>query len=151
MAKQTLKKSFKNEQIMNKKLKSILAITVILFTFLPLVALSQQQKAKSWPVPAEFKNKANPVKVTAASIADGKEAYKKCSGCHGKAGLGDGPKGKTLDTFPGDFTLASFQNQTDGEQFWRTKTGRDEMPGYKGKLTDEEIWSVVNYMRTFKK
>jgi hypothetical protein len=25
------------------------------------------------------------------------------------------------------------------------------MPKYEGKLTDEEIWQTVNYMRTFKK
>lgn len=136
---------------MNNKLKSVLAITVMLFAFLPLVSLAQQQKAKPWPVPAEFKNKANPVKSTPASIADGKEVYNRCVACHGKTGLGDGPKGKAKETFPGDLSSAAYQSQTDGEQFWRTKTGRDEMPGYKGKLTDDEIWSVVNYMRTFKK
>ena len=68
-----------------------------------------------------------------------------------KSGLGDGPKARMLDTFAGDFSGAFFQNQTDGEHFYKTKEGRDEMPGYDKKLTDEDIWNIVNYMRTFKK
>ena len=46
--------------------------------------------------------------------------------------------------------LAGLDRPDGGELFWKTKTGRAEMPAYKGKLTDEEIWSVVNYMRKLK-
>ena len=136
---------------MKNKIKSRIAIACLVLAFVPIAAFSQD-KAKPWPVPAEFKSKANPVKSAAASIADGKEAYEaKCASCHGKKGLGDGPKAKTLDTASGDFTTTTFQSETDGELFWKTKTGRDDMPSYKAKLTDEEIWSAVNYIRTFKK
>ena len=133
-------------------IKSRFAITCVVLAFIPLAAFTQQQKPKAWPVPAEFKSKANPVKSSAASLADGKEAYDtKCTKCHGKNGLGDGPKSKLLDTPSGDFTSAGYKAQTDGELFWKTKTGREDMPSYKAKLTDEEIWSVVHYTRTFKK
>lgn len=136
---------------MKKSIKSRIALSCVVLAFIPLAAFTQQQKPKAWPVPAEMKSKANPVKSSAASIADGKEAYNKmCASCHGKKGLGDGPKGKLLDTSSGDFSSKEFQAMTDGEHFWRTKTGRGEMPAYKGKLSDEEIWSVVHYMRTFK-
>lgn len=136
---------------MKKSIKSRIALSCVVLAFIPLAAFTQQQKPKAWPVPAEMKSKANPVKSSAASIADGKEAYNKmCASCHGKKGLGDGPKGKLLDTSSGDFSSKGFQAMTDGEHFWRTKTGRGEMPAYKGKLSDEEIWSVVHYMRTFK-
>jgi mono/diheme cytochrome c family protein len=136
---------------MKNTIKSRIAMICLALAFIPMAAFSQA-KAKPWPVPAEFKSKANPVKSNAASIADGKEAYEaKCASCHGKKGLGDGPKAKTLDTPSGDFTTATFQAQTDGELFWKTKTGREDMPSYKAKLTDEEIWSAVNYIRTLKK
>ena len=136
---------------MKNIIKSRIVLACLALAFLPIAAFSQA-KAKPWPVPAEFKSKANPVKSSAATIADGKEAYDaKCASCHGKKGLGDGPKAKTLDTPSGDFTTAAFHAQTDGEIFWKTKTGREDMPSYKSKLTDEEIWSAVNYIRTLKK
>ena len=136
---------------MKKTIKSRIALACLALAFMPMATFAQA-KAKPWPVPAEFKSKANPVKSSATSIADGKEVYDaKCESCHGKKGLGDGPKAKTLDTPSGDFTTAAFQAETDGELFWKSKMGRDDMPSYKAKLTDEEIWSAVIYIRTFKK
>jgi mono/diheme cytochrome c family protein len=136
---------------MKKTIKSRIALACLALAFLPMATFAQA-KNKPWPVPAEFKSKANPVKSSATAIADGKEVYDaKCASCHGKKGLGDGPKAKTLDTPSGDFTTAAFQGETDGELFWKTKTGREDMPSYKAKLTDEEIWSSVVYVRTLKK
>jgi len=65
--------------------------------------------------------------------------------------IGDGVKARALKTFPGDFSKAEYQDQTDGDHFYKTKTGRGEMPKYEGKMSDDDIWNVVNYMRTFKK
>jgi len=68
-----------------------------------------------WKVPDAAKNKANPVKSDAASLASGKALYNQhCKSCHGTKGKGDGPKASTLDTDCGDFTKASFKSQTDG-------------------------------------
>ena len=107
---------------------------------------------KPWVVPANFKTMKNPVAKDDASTKAGKTLYdKNCSSCHGKAGLGDGVKARALKTFPGDFSKAEYQDQTDGEHFYKTKTGRGEMPKYEGKMSDTDIWNTVNYMRTFKK
>lgn len=72
---------------------------------------------------------------------------KNCASCHGKTGLGDGPKGRMTKTHPGNFSTAAFQTGTDGELFYRTKVGRGEMPAYANKIPDNEIWSMVHYMR----
>jgi mono/diheme cytochrome c family protein len=107
---------------------------------------------KPWVVPANFKSMKNPVAMGDASTKAGLALYtKNCASCHGKTGLGDGVKARTLKTFPGDFSKADFQGQSDGEHFYKTKTGRDEMPKYEGKLTDDDIWNVVNYTRSLKK
>jgi mono/diheme cytochrome c family protein len=109
-------------------------------------------KQTPWKVDAKYKTMKNPVKADAASIAAGKELYNKmCASCHGKTGLGDGVKARSLETFPGDLSKPAYQGQTDGEHFAKTKLGREEMPKYEGKVTDEDIWHMVNYMRTFKK
>lgn len=111
-----------------------------------------QQQPKPWEVPAEYKTMANPVAKGEASNNAGKVLYTKhCASCHGKTGLGDGVKARVLKDFPGDFSGAYYQNQTDGEHFYKTKFGRGEMPKYEGKLSDDDIWNMVNYMRTFKK
>ncbi len=106
--------------------------------------------AEPWDVPEEYVNMENPVEADAQSLRLGGMLYKKhCASCHGRNGLGDGPKARTLETFSGDFSSDYYQNQTDGEHFYKTKYGRGEMPGYEGKVSDEDIWHMVNYMRTF--
>ncbi|MCF8258244.1 MAG: c-type cytochrome [Flavobacteriales bacterium] len=106
-----------------------------------------------WPVPAEFEKMKNPVKSNAESIAIGKELFAKhCKSCHGKFGEGDGPKASELKTDCGDFTSDKFKAQSDGAIFYKTKKGRDEMPNFGKKMTDdEEIWHVVNFLRTLGK
>ena len=107
---------------------------------------------KPWVVPANFKTMKNPVAAGDASTKAGLAFYtKNCASCHGKAGLGDGVKARSLKQFPGDFSKTDYQKQSDGDLFYKTKFGRDEMPKYDGKLSDDDIWNIVNYMRTFKK
>ena len=57
-----------------------------------------------------------------------------------------------LKTTCGDFTSKDFQAFTDGEIFYKTTAGRDEMPSYEKKIPDEsDRWALVSYIRTFKK
>ena len=121
-------------------------------TAVMLITVSLGAQPKPWVVPANFKTMKNPVAVGDASTKAGQALYtKNCASCHGKAGLGDGVKARSLKDFPGDFSKAAFQSQTDGELFYKSKMGRGEMPKYEGKVTDDEIWNMVNYMRTLKK
>ena len=132
--------------------KSILEL--LLFQFSALF-LCQWPSAEPGSAPGrsdDFKNMQNPVEKNDANIASGKNQNAKlCATCHGKTGLGDGVVGRKLKNFPGDFTGEYYQNQTDGEHFYKTKYGRGEMPKYEGKCTDKDIWNMVHYMRTFKK
>jgi len=49
-------------------------------------------------------------------------------------------------------TLGSFQSQSDGSLFYKTSEGRDDMPSFKKKIPDQDdIWNLVNYVRTLKK
>lgn len=117
-----------------------------------LSAFSSYQQKKPWVVPDVSKNKKNTVASDAASIAEGKALWAThCKSCHGNKGKGDGTKAKELKTEPGDFTKPDVQAQTDGALFYKTSIGRDDMPGFKKKLPEaDEIWSIVNFMRTMK-
>ena len=117
-----------------------------------LLSATLVAQTKPWVVPANFKSMKNPIATSDVSIKAGQALYvKTCAACHGKTGIGDGPKAKSLKTTVGDFSKAVSQNQTDGEHFYKTKTGRGDMPKYEGKLSDDDIWNVVNYIRTLKK
>ena len=130
-----------------KILKLLLVSSALLLLSASLVA-----QAKPWDVPANFKSMKNPIAKSDASTQAGPALYMKtCAACHGRTGLGDGPKSKSLKTVPTDFTKAASQNQSDGEHFYKTKNGRGDMPKYEGKLSDDDIWNIINYVRTFKK
>jgi mono/diheme cytochrome c family protein len=134
--------------------KSLMTGSAVIGLCLSLGALNlnAQEAAKPWEVPANFKTMKNPIATSEASTKAGLALYtKNCASCHGKAGLGDGVKARALKTHSGDFSKPAYQDQTDGEHFYKTKFGRGEMPKYEGKLSDNDIWNMVNYMRTFKK
>lgn len=139
--------------VINKKY--LLAGSVVSLVAFATLSFSTdyQVKGKPWNVPDAAKKTKNPVKSDDESVNAGKTLYMKhCKSCHGAKGLGDGPKSKELDTSCGDFTAKEVTDMTDGELFYKIKEGRDDMPSFKKKITeDEEIWSIVNFMRTLKK
>ena len=124
------------------------AFALILFT-----AYVPQKAGDPWVVPEKYKKMKNPVASDKESIALGKELYvKHCKSCHGSKGLGDGTKAAQLKTKCGDFSTADFHAQTDGSIFYKASEGRDDMPSFKKKIpVQDDIWSVVNYIRTLKK
>ena len=94
----------------------------------------------------------NPVASNAASIEAGKANYTKyCRFCHGDEAKGDG-KMAPKDSHPSDLTDAKWdRGSTDGEIFAVVQNGagpKFEMKGFKGRMTDEQIWQVVNYVRS---
>ena len=130
-----------------KTIKLLCVSAALLF-----ISASLTAQPKPWAVPANFKSMKNPVATSEASVKAGQALYAKtCAACHGKTGLADGPKSKSLKTAVTNFSKPESQNQTDGEHFYKTKTGRGDMPKYEGKLSDDDIWNIVNYLRTLKK
>ncbi len=129
-------------------------VSLILFscTVVLLMSFMNSNQPKPWPVPDKYEKMANPVKSDAASIANGKTLYNQhCKSCHGTKGKGDGTKASQLDTECGDFTTSAFHAQSDGALFYKTFEGRKDMPSYKKKIPEaDDIWAVVNYMKTLK-
>lgn len=131
--------------------KSVLLLSIAFSAFF-LLAFVTKKYNDPWPVPEKYQKMANPVKADAESVAKGKALWgQHCKSCHGTKGKGDGPKAAQLDTECGDFTTADFQKQSEGAMFYKTYEGRKDMPSYKKKIPDQnEIWAIVNYMRTLK-
>jgi mono/diheme cytochrome c family protein len=104
-----------------------------------------------WDAQARAKNLQNPVPATPAALAAGKQLYQQhCQSCHGANGDGKGQKAPELSTAPGDFTdAAKMSGLKDGELYWEITKGRHPMPAFEKKLTEEERWEAVDYIRTF--
>ncbi|MEO6255109.1 MAG: c-type cytochrome [Ferruginibacter sp.] len=132
--------------------KNLIMLITGFFMIALFAFVNKTTDQKPWPVPDAAKNRVNPIKSDAASIASGKALYSThCKSCHGTKGKGDGPKAAQLDTESGDFTSATFKAQTDGALFYKTTEGRKDMPTFKKKIPEaDDIWAVVNYMRTLK-
>jgi mono/diheme cytochrome c family protein len=130
--------------------KSIVILSVVVLGFM---SFRLSNSIDPWVVPDKYNKMPNPVKADAESLATGKEIWtKQCQSCHGRSGKGDGPKAAQLKTLPHDISKPDIQSQTDGALFYKTSEGRDDMPSFKKKIPDQDdIWSVVNYIRTFKK
>ena len=96
----------------------------------------------------------NPIPATAESTAAGKLAYTRtCAPCHGTSGEG-GPGNDLIPAAP-DLTDATWDHgSTDGEVFTNIKDGigpEFNMTPFKDRLKDDEIWNVVNYVRSLAK
>ena len=92
----------------------------------------------------------NPEPKTAESIEAGKGLYKRfCASCHGPNGKGDGGMALSGGT-PSDLTDETWDyGATDGEIFITIRDGvSSDMLAYKEKLTERQIWQVVNFIRS---
>ena len=53
-----------------------------------------------------------------------------------------------MDGDLGDFSSEDFQAQSDGAMFYKSYIGIDDMPNYEKKISEEDAWLVVHYVRT---
>lgn len=104
---------------------------------------------------AEAKALVNPLPPSPDIIEKGKAIYEgkgTCVNCHGVSGRGDGPGAATLKPPPRVFRSHGFwRHRTEGEIFWVIKYGSPgtAMIPFGGLLSDEEIWTVMQYEQSF--
>ncbi len=103
---------------------------------------------------SEFSQRAeNPYPGDVAAVARGNDLYvsQGCAACHGEKGAGDGPEADDLPVLTPDFTdRERMINRADPDLLWAIVRGRErgEMPAYGEELSENEIWDLVNYLRS---
>ncbi len=101
----------------------------------------------------------NPVASTPAAIAAGKRAYDaNCAACHGNLAQGAVKAGLAISIIeeqrgrqPPDLTDDQWDHgASDADVFAVIKRGVPPtmMAGFDGRIPDQDIWSIVNYLRT---
>ncbi len=136
-----MKTTYKN--LIGLAFLAVLTITLLSFT-MPTGIMDD------WGMPAKYKSMENPYAGEGDEDEIGADLYKQhCRSCHGKEGFGDGSKAAELETTIRELGSADVQGQSDGELYYKSIIGRDEMPNFEKKIrSEEDRWMVINYMRT---
>ena len=102
-------------------------------------------------IPSEYALLENPFPLDEKSRAGGEAVYDRyCVGCHGSAGKGDGPKAASLAHKPAVLSSPRVAKEmTDAHLFWRISEGMEDMPAWKDRLSDQEVWNLVNHIRAY--
>ena len=138
-------------------LKPPVTVSVLLALLAFGSAAQQNQTAPPKPsfdsIPVDAVKKTNPVPATPESLARGKRQYGfDCAMCHGKDGDGRGDVAADLKLKMRDYTdPATLKDRTDGELFHIITNGKDQMPPEGNRVKPDEIWDMVNYVRSFAK
>jgi len=91
-----------------------------------------------------------PMAAPAWGQSAGEALYKsKCQACHGPDGSGDTVMGKKLGAK--DLRSAEVQKQTDPQITEIITKGREKMKGFEGRLTADEVKTLVAQVRSIKK
>jgi len=139
-----------------------LALVFPAILFLAFSTSGQQQKpdssaAQKTPsysaIPVEAAKAPNPVKSTPESLARARKWWTlDCEMCHNKNGDGKGETARDMKLTMVDFTdPATLKDRTDGEIYWIIKNGHNDMPAEGPRITTEQGWDLVNYVRSFAK
>jgi mono/diheme cytochrome c family protein len=92
----------------------------------------------------------NPIPRSSQSINRGRQLFQRyCAACHGSEAHGDGPAAASLPQRPEDLTeIAPPPYFPDGVVAYRIANGGDIMPAWKSVLSSEEIWDLINFIRS---
>jgi mono/diheme cytochrome c family protein len=97
------------------------------------------------------KNLRNPLPTNTESVEDGQKTFTHyCYVCHGLDGQNTGvPFADSMSPPVPSLASTEVQSYSDGQLFWIINNGLwpSGMPAARGILTEEEIWSLVSYIR----
>ena len=127
-------------------MKSLLKVGLVVFSGCPLLfALSSTRTEQSPETSQSMVGAAvHDSSVDARAIFD-----EKCAKCHGKDGRAHSLHGKHVHAR--DLTDAKWQAEVSDERLFNSiNNGRNKMPSFKNKLTEDQIDALVTYVRGLK-
>jgi len=115
--------------------------------FIFIFLISTRAFSQGWIVPEESRTLVSPYKFVPDSVKKGESVFiKNCQSCHGLPGKNNWAK---ITPPPGDPAADKFQNQEDGELFYKITSGKAPMPEFRNILSENERWNVIAFIRSF--
>jgi mono/diheme cytochrome c family protein len=135
-------------------MRRLLCALVLCLTVLAHLSIVGRAQSSSWTIPQSALTEKSPLSPTPDVLKKGRALFaSSCQKCHGPEGKGDGPDGDREEP-PADLTLASRSAANlDGIVFYKIWNGRarPKMPAFKSQLTKDQIWTIVEYVKTLRK
>lgn len=117
---------------------------ILIFQALFCLQLSAQEE---WLVPASESERLSIQLFDEDIQQEGKQIYStSCISCHGNPTQENYTR---MAPPPGDVSSELFQTQSDGDLLYKIKKGRGSMPSFENSFSENELWSLVAYMRGF--
>jgi mono/diheme cytochrome c family protein len=108
---------------------------------------------QGWTIPEGGKDEKTPLKPSADTIKKGKSLFSSnCAKCHGPGGKGDGPDSDPKE--PAADLTDEFRADLnpDGVLYYKIWNGHPpQMPAFKSKLTKNDVWTLVEYVKSLRK
>ena len=136
-----------------------LIIPALLMTFAYLHLSAQNpdnqelEESHDWVITPEESAMKNPLQATEENIQEGKSLFdSQCTMCHGMNGDGKGRLAQQEQWEIPDYKKsARLKEATDGAIFAMITKGKGRMPDQEGRLTDDQKWKLVLYIRQLAK
>jgi mono/diheme cytochrome c family protein len=134
--------------------RKLLASSSIAGLFLGTI-LSGAAQYPGWLIPPGGRDEKSPVSSVGDAVARGKTLYiSNCARCHGPDGKGSGPPDYAADLTD----ELRIELNTEGVLFYKIWNGHaiqlrtqvDDMPAFQGKLSKDEVWAVVEYLKVLR-
>jgi mono/diheme cytochrome c family protein len=105
-----------------------------------------------WTIPASATELKSPVTPTPEVLKRGSSIFEsRCRPCHGPEGKGNGPLSDPAHPAADLTAGVKADLAPDGVLFYRVWNGKRPMPAFKSDLSQEEVWTVLEYVKTLKR
>jgi mono/diheme cytochrome c family protein len=106
-----------------------------------------------WTIPPTAKEEKSPLKPTPDVLKRGLSVFTaQCQKCHGPQGKGDGPDSDPRAPAADLTDEFRIELNPDGVLYHKIWNGRPPaMPAFKSALTPDQVWQVVEYIKTLRK
>ena len=109
-----------------------------------------------WKIPEDGEHERSPLRASGDAVSRGRTLYAaNCSGCHGLSGKGDGPSSNHAADLADPYRV---ELNPEGVLFYKIWYGhavslreaKFDMPSFEGKLSRDEVWTVVEFVKTLR-
>jgi mono/diheme cytochrome c family protein len=127
--------------------------TLIALGFSLLLGVAISAQYAGWTIPEGGKDEKSPLKASPDLVKKGKALFStNCQKCHGPLGKGDGPDSDKNEPAADLTDEFRYDLNPEGVLYYKIMNGHPpQMPAFKSKLTKDDAWAVVEYVKSLRK